>query len=209
MDDLILGVSAALVVGLFASSNMFCRRCKCSLSASFTFLMISSAASSSSSAKAVSCRNCSGMAVLVFLLDGISDVLPLMPITAWSASVWNGLKRQSSNPAAFNSLVILPSWAVMAITFILLWFRCLIISIPFISGISISMSMMAGCSLCKAVSASVTWLQTMTFHDSSNTLFSISCRSCSCNLSSSRMSILWLLYWSFEETLLGLLLASF
>ena len=90
--------------------------CKCSLSASFTFLMISSAASSSSSAKAVSRRNCSGMTVLVFLSDGFSDVLPLMPITAWSASVWNGLKRQSSNPAVFNSLVILLSWAVMAIS---------------------------------------------------------------------------------------------
>ena len=73
MDDLILGVSAALVVVLSASTNMFCRRCRCSLSASFTFLMISSAASSSSSAKAVSCRNCSGMAVLVFLSDGFSD----------------------------------------------------------------------------------------------------------------------------------------
>lgn len=69
MDDLISGISAALVVGLFASSNMFCRRCKCSLSASFTFLMISSAASSSSSAKAVSRRNCSGMTVLSFWSD--------------------------------------------------------------------------------------------------------------------------------------------
>ena len=51
-----------------------------------------------------------------FLSDGFSDVLPLMPITACSASVWNGLKRQSSNPAVFNSLVILLSWIVMAIS---------------------------------------------------------------------------------------------
>ena len=71
---------------------------------------------SSDLAKAVSRRNCSGMTVLFFLSDGFSDVLPLMPITAWSASVWNGLKRQSSNPAVFNSLVILLSWAVMAIS---------------------------------------------------------------------------------------------
>ena len=67
------------------------------------------------------CKGCEsselfGNDCVVFLSDGFSDVLPLMPITAWSASVWNGLKRQSSNPAVFNSLVILLSWAVMAIS---------------------------------------------------------------------------------------------
>ena len=57
-----------------------------------------------------------GNGCVKFWSDGFSDVLPLMPITAWSASVWNGLKRQSSNPAVFNSLVILLSWAVTAIS---------------------------------------------------------------------------------------------
>ena len=42
------------------------------------------------------CKGCEsselfGNDCVVFLSDGFSDVLPLMPITAWSASVWNGL----------------------------------------------------------------------------------------------------------------------
>ena len=32
-----------------------------------------------------------GNGCVKFWSDGFSDVLPLMPITAWSASVWNGL----------------------------------------------------------------------------------------------------------------------
>ena len=55
----------------------------------------------------------------------------------------------------------------MATTVIWAWLTCLIISVPFISGISMSISIKAGRSLCKVVRASTTWPQANTRQESS------------------------------------------
>ena len=77
-------------------------------------------------------------------------------------------------------------------TVILVWLMWVIISVPFISGISMSISMRAGCSLCRMVSASITWLQANTCQESPAMRRSISWRSWSWSLSSSRIRTLWL-----------------
>ena len=50
-------------------------------------------------------------------ISSVSDAASSNPRISFSFSVLNGLKRQSSKPASFNSLMMLASWAVIATTF--------------------------------------------------------------------------------------------
>ena len=78
------------------------------------FLLVFSAISSA--ADAVS---------LVFsVISSAADAASSKPRISFSFSVLNGLKRQSSKPASFNSLMMLASWAVIATTFMWLWLMC-------------------------------------------------------------------------------------
>ena len=78
------------------------------------FLLVFSAISSA--ADAVS---------LVFsAISSAADAASSNPRISFSFSVLNGLKRQSSKPASFNSLMMLASWAVIATTFMWLWLMC-------------------------------------------------------------------------------------
>ena len=57
-------------------------------------------------------------------ISSVSDAVSSNPRISFSFSVLNGLKRQSSKPASFNSLMMLASWAVIATTFMWLWLMC-------------------------------------------------------------------------------------
>ena len=57
-------------------------------------------------------------------ISSVSDAASSNPRISFSFSVLNGLKRQSSKPASFNSLMMLASWAVIATTFMWLWLMC-------------------------------------------------------------------------------------
>ena len=62
---------------------------------------------------------------LVFsAISSAADAVSFKPRISFSFSVLNGLKRQSSKPASFNSLMMLASWAVIATTFMWLWLMC-------------------------------------------------------------------------------------
>ena len=62
---------------------------------------------------------------LVFsAISSAADAVSSKPRISFSFSVLNGLKRQSSKPASFNSLMMLASWAVIATTFMWLWLMC-------------------------------------------------------------------------------------
>ena len=102
-----------------------------------TVLSISASASGSPSAKAR--RGAKREFLLVFsaissaadavslvssAISSASDAASSNPRISFSFSVLNGLKRQSSKPASFNSLMMLASWAVIATTFMWLWLMC-------------------------------------------------------------------------------------
>ena len=57
-------------------------------------------------------------------ISSAADAASSNPRISFSFSVLNGLKRQSSKPASFNSLMMLASWAVIATTFMWLWLMC-------------------------------------------------------------------------------------
>ena len=78
------------------------------------FLLDSSAISSASDA----------VSLVSSAISSVSDAASSNPRISFSFSVLNGLKRQSSKPASFNSLMMLASWAVIATTFMWLWLMC-------------------------------------------------------------------------------------
>ena len=71
------------------------------------FLLVFSAISSAADA----------ISLVSSAISSASDAASSKPRISFSFSVLNGLKRQSSKPASFNSLMILASWAVIATTF--------------------------------------------------------------------------------------------
>ena len=78
------------------------------------FLLDSSAISSASDA----------VSLVFSAISSAADAASSNPRISFSFSVLNGLKRQSSKPASFNSLMMLASWAVIATTFMWLWLMC-------------------------------------------------------------------------------------
>ena len=99
-----------------------------------TVLSISASASGSPSAKVrraakrefllVSSAISSAADDVFSAISSVSDAASSKPRISFSFSVLNGLKRQSSKPASFNSLMMLASWAVIATTFMWLWLMC-------------------------------------------------------------------------------------
>ena len=92
------------------------------------FLLASSAISSVSSAISSVSDAVSSVSDAVSSVSSakssVSDAASSKPRISFSFSVLNGLKRQSSKPASFNSLMMLASWAVIATTFMWLWLMC-------------------------------------------------------------------------------------
>ena len=89
------------------------------------FLLASSAISSVSDAvSSVSDAVSSVSDVVSSAISSAADAASSKPRISFSFSVLNGLKRQSSKPASFNSLMMLASWAVIATTFMWLWLMC-------------------------------------------------------------------------------------
>ena len=89
------------------------------------FLLVFSAISSAFSAISSVSNDASSAISLVFsAISSVSDAASSNPRISFSFSVLNGLKRQSSKPASFNSLMMLASWAVIATTFMWLWLMC-------------------------------------------------------------------------------------
>ena len=89
------------------------------------FLLASSAVSSVSSAiSSVSDAVSSVSDAVSSAISSAADAASSKPRISFSFSVLNGLKRQSSKPASFNSLMMLASWAVIATTFMWLWLMC-------------------------------------------------------------------------------------
>ena len=78
------------------------------------FLLVFSAISSAADA----------VSLVSSAISSVSDAASSNPRISFSFSVLNGLKRQSSKPASFNSLMMLASWAVIATTFMWLWLMC-------------------------------------------------------------------------------------
>ena len=66
----------------------------------------------------------SAISLVSSAISSVSDAASSNPRISFSFSVLNGLKRQSSKPASFNSLMMLASWAVIATTFMWLWLMC-------------------------------------------------------------------------------------